>query len=127
MRPLRYRGLWVLLGAVMLAIVFYLCLKAPDGGAETLLPDKFSHALAFFGLTAWFAALVERRGYAVIAGLMLAVGIAIEIAQGAMALGRSAELADVYADALGILLGLAISLPIRDSWFERIERWLPQR
>jgi VanZ family protein len=41
-----------------------------------------------------------------------------------MALGRSAELADVYADAIGVALGLAISWPIRESWLQRVERWL---
>jgi VanZ family protein len=89
-----------------------------------LLPDKVSHLLGFFALTLWFAALVERRLYAAIGVGMLAVGVAIEVAQDAMALGRSAELADVYADLAGILLGLLMSLVIRDSWFERIERWL---
>lgn len=126
MRNLRYHGLWVLTGITMLLIVFYLCLKAPDGGAESLLPDKLAHALAFFALTAWFAALVERRFYLYVVVLMLSVGVGIEIAQGIMALGRSAELADVYADATGIALGILISLTIRDSWFERCERWLPR-
>lgn len=126
MRNLRYHGLWVLIGITMLVVVFYLCLKAPDGGTESLLPDKLAHALAFFALTGWFAALVERRFYAHVVVLMLGVGVGIEIAQGVMALGRSAELADVYADATGIALGILVSLPIRDSWFERCERWLPQ-
>ena len=88
------------------------------------MPDKLSHLLGFFALTVWFAALVERRFFLVVGLVMLAVGIGIEIAQDLMALGRAAELADVYADLAGILLGLAVSLPIRDSWLERIERWL---
>jgi VanZ family protein len=58
--------------------------------------------------------------------LMLAIGIGIEIAQDLMALGRSAEFADVYADLFGIVLGLSLSLASRDSWLQRIERWLPR-
>jgi VanZ family protein len=124
MRPLRYLPLWGLLGALLLGLLLYFCLEPPGEGMVFLLPDKLSHLLGFFALTLWFAALVERRLYAAVGVGMLAVGIAIEFAQDAMALGRSAELADVYADLAGILLGLLVSLAIRDSWFERIERWL---
>ena len=41
-----------------------------------------------------------------------------------MALGRSAELLDVVADTVGIVLGIVLSLLIRDSWLQRVERWL---
>jgi len=91
-----------------------------------LLPDKLSHLLGFFALTVWFAALVERRLYVPVGLLMLATGIGIEIAQDLMALGRSAGFADVYADLFGIVLGLSLSLASRDSWLQRIERWLPR-
>jgi VanZ family protein len=124
MRPLRYLPLWVLLGAVLLALLLYFCLEPPGQGPVFLLPDKLSHMIGFFALTVWFAALVQRRLYVTIGAAMLVVGIAIEVAQDFMALGRSAELADVYADLAGIVLGLLVSLAIRDSWFERIERWL---
>ena len=124
MRPLRYLPLWGLLGAALLALLLYFCLEPAGQGGVFLLPDKLSHLLGFFALTVWFAALVERRFFLVVGLVMLAVGIGIEIAQDLMALGRAAELADVYADLAGILLGLAVSLPIRDSWLERIERWL---
>jgi VanZ family protein len=62
--------------------------------------------------------------YLAVALLMLAIGIGIEIAQDIMALGRSAEFADVYADGVGIVLALLLSLASRDSWLQRIERWL---
>jgi VanZ family protein len=90
-----------------------------------LVPDKLSHGLAFFGLTAWFAALVERRHYAFVAIAMLGLGIAIELLQDWMSLGRTAEAADVYADALGVLAGVVVSMLIRESWLQRVERWLP--
>jgi VanZ family protein len=124
MRPLRYLPIWAMLGVGLLGLVLYLCLEPPGNGGAFPLPDKVAHLLGFFGLTVWFAALVERRLYPALGAVMLAIGIGIEVAQYAMALGRSAELADVYADLAGVLLGLAISLPSRDSWFERIERWL---
>ncbi|MEY2626167.1 MAG: hypothetical protein EBT64_07780 [Gammaproteobacteria bacterium] len=124
MRSLRYRAWWSGVGLALVLVVLYFCLEPPGQGGVFLIPDKLSHALAFFGLTAWFAALVERRFYSLVVVLMLALGIAIELLQAWMALGRSAELADVYADAIGVALGLAISLPIRESWLQRVERWL---
>ena len=124
MRSLRFGAWWSGVGLALVLIVLYFCLEPPGEGGVFLIPDKLSHALAFFGLTAWFAALVERRYYGLVAIHMLALGIAIELLQGWMALGRSAELADVYADAIGVALGLAISLPIRESWLQRVERWL---
>jgi VanZ family protein len=124
MRSLRFGAWWSGVGLTLVLIVLYFCLEPPGEGGVFLIPDKLSHALAFFGLTAWFAALVERRYYGLVAILMLALGIAIELLQGWMALGRSAELADVYADAIGVALGLAISWPIRESWLQRVERWL---
>jgi len=56
---------------------------------------------------------------------MFALGIAIELLQGWMALGRTAEVADVYADAIGVPPGLVVSMLIRESWLQRVERWLP--
>ena len=126
MRPLRYLPLWGVLGAMLLALLLYFCLEPAGQGGVFLLPDKLSHLLGFFALTVWFAALVERRLYVPVGLLMLATGIGIEIAQDLMALGRSAGFADVYADLFGIVLGLSLSLASRDSWLQRIERWLPR-
>jgi hypothetical protein len=55
---------------------------------------------------------------------MLSVGGLIEVAQGLMALGRTAEALDFVADAAGVCAGILINLPIRDSWLGRLERWL---
>jgi len=124
MRSLRLQAWWGGVGIVLVLIVLYFCLEPPDERGVFLIPDKLSHALAFFGLTAWFAALVERRHYGLVVALMLVLGIGIELLQGWMALGRTAEVADVYADAIGAVVGLAMSLSIRESWLERVERWL---
>lgn len=124
MRSLRLQAWWGGVGIVLVLIVLYFCLEPPGERGVFLIPDKLSHALAFFGLTAWFAALVERRYYGLVVALMLVLGIGIELLQGWMALGRTAEVADVYADAIGAAVGLAMSLSIRESWLQRVERWL---
>jgi len=124
MQPLKFRRLWVTLGVALLVLVIYLCLEPEDGGGASRINDKLAHFLAFFALAGWFAALVERRFYWLIALGMLSVGGLIEVAQGLMALGRTADLLDFVADAAGVSAGILINLLIRDSWFGRIERWL---
>ena len=113
MRTLRFWPLWAVVGLVALGVLLYLCLEPAGQGGLFLIPDKLSHALGFFGLTLWFAALVERRLYVPVGLLMLATGIGVEIAQDLMALGRSAEFADVYADGVGIVLAIAVACESR--------------
>lgn len=128
LRPLRYGRYWALFGLVMTLVVVYLTLEAPSGRISRLAHlDKAYHFGAFVCLTLWFAALVERRGYWAVAIAMLMLGVLIEIVQHLMALGRSAEFLDVVADAAGIAVGMLLSLIIRDSWLQRVERWLSPR
>lgn len=125
MRELRWRNFWILSGVALVALVTFLCLR-PSAGGTQMFPhaDKWAHLLAFFALAGMLLALVERRHYrAVVVGL-LGLGAAIEVAQHLMPYGRSAEWLDLAADGAGIALGAALSLAIRDSWLQRVERWL---
>ncbi|MFG6424555.1 MAG: hypothetical protein K1V71_09135 [Paramuribaculum sp.] len=71
--------------------------------------DKMAHALMFGGLTAIFMSDTFRRRplniliLLVIFAVGIASGAAIEMLQRAMGLGRQAERADFYADALGVV------------------------
>lgn len=128
MRSLRYARYWALFGVIMTLIVVYLTLEAPSGRISRIPHlDKAYHFGAFLCLTLWFAALVERRGYWAVSIAMLVLGVVIELVQHWMALGRSAEFLDVVADAVGIAFGILFSLLIRDSWLQRVERWLSPR
>jgi hypothetical protein len=53
-------------------------------------------------------------------GLLL-MGISIEAMQGAMHLGREADLRDVYANAVGTVCGLALALAWLGGWAMRVE------
>ncbi len=123
--PLRFRRFWVLLGVLLVLGTLYLCLR-PAGGDPPALPhiDKLQHFLAYLSLTAWFGALIDRSRYLLLAAAMLMLGAGIELAQGAMELGRTAAFADVLANALGISAGLAVCVAGRESWLLRVERWL---
>ena len=128
MRALHWRGFWLSGGAALVLFVTYLCLR-PSTGGEQLFPnaDKWAHFLAFFALAGMLLALVERRYYASVCLGLLAFGGAIEVAQYLMPYGRSAEWADLAADALGVALAALASLAIRESWLQRIERWVGAR
>jgi VanZ family protein len=41
-----------------------------------------------------------------------------------MPYGRTAEVGDVLADTVGMVLGLLLAVLLRDSLFARIEKWL---
>lgn len=125
MRTLRWPMLWWAGATALAAVTCWFALR-PSAGGEPWFDgaDKLQHALAFLALTAWFLALVERSRYAAVVVAMLAFGALIEVAQRLMPYGRQAEWADMGADALGVLAGLALSLAIRDSWLQRVERLL---
>ena len=83
----------------------------PDPGFN--YGDKLGHLLAYGGLMFWFCFLYREPKLKIAYGLLwIAMGIALEFAQGATGY-RSFELADMAANALGVLAGAAgaLSLP----------------
>jgi VanZ family protein len=58
---------------------------------------------------------------------LLAMGIAIEFAQGAMHLGRSADVKDVLANSIGIVIGLILSFAGLGRWAQWIDSWTRAR
>jgi len=127
MIALRYLRLWVAMSVVLVGVIVYaslapgLAVPAPDGF------DKVEHFTAYFGLALWFTGLYPRARYwRVVVGL-LALGLAVEIAQGAMQLGRSAEVLDMAANAAGVGAGLLLALGLTGGWAQRVESWLNRR
>jgi VanZ family protein len=127
MIPLRYQRLWVAMSVALVGAIVYsslapsLALPTPAGF------DKIEHFTAYCGLALWFTGLYPRARYwQVVAGL-LALGLAVEIAQGAMHLGRSAEALDMLANAVGVAAGLLLALVLTGGWAQRIESWLGGR
>lgn len=99
--------LWTLL-------IFLGCLTPSAELPHVAVPfvDKWTHFVLFGGFSfLWLCAypgLGSRRYLLVIAASVL-LGIAIELLQGALvSLGRSMELMDAVADALGGLIGAAL-------------------
>jgi len=124
MLPLRHRHLWVAMSAVLLAVVIYGSLMQ---GLAVPLPgnfDKVEHLTVYLALAVWFSGLYPRAGYWKVAVGLLSLGLAMEILQGLMRVGRAAEVLDMVANTVGVGIGLALSLGLTGGWARRVEAWL---
>jgi len=123
---LRLKRTWWSVGWALVLFISYACLSPAQYVPNLHLWDKLEHALAFLGLTLWFCGLVRLRFFPVVALAMLLFGAGIEVAQGAMGLGRDADVWDWVGDAVGVaaalaLLYLGVFLGL-GSWLSRFEQ-----
>jgi len=124
MQALRYRSWWIVGGLAMVFVIVVASLLPSSSLPSVQLWDKFEHALAYFALAAWFGGIVRPDRYLRLALALLALGVAVEVSQQAMGLGRTADLRDVLANAVGIAVGLVIAALGVGGWMRAIERLL---
>ena len=123
MLPVRHPRLWLIIGWVMITASVVVCLLPAKALPQTGVSDKFEHSFIYACLALWFAGLYPRSRYVVIGLGLFAMGVAIEIAQGAMHMGRNADYRDVIANTTGIGIGLALAALWLGGWAERIDGW----
>ena len=125
MRPFGWPALWLSIWLAMLAAVAIgSLLPVHDLPPLPLFPqaDKLEHLLGYAALAAWAALLFSRsRTLLVVAFGLVAFGIALEIAQALFTIDRQAEIFDVLADAVGVLLGLSVARSHYTDLLSRIE------
>ena len=112
LRAFRHPVLWVAVWVMLFALVAVGSLWSADDLPSPSISgfDKLQHFVGYAVLSAWAVMLFARiRAQALAALLVIAFGIAIEVAQGLMTVDRSAESADAVANALGALAGLLLS------------------
>jgi VanZ family protein len=121
-KPKFWLGIWVF--GWVLCVVLSL---GPPPPIPTEVPDgdKIGHTLAYAVLSAWAVMIFRTRGaWLRSAAALMALGIAIEFAQGALTVNRTADPYDALADALGILLGLGVALtPASEFLLKLDQRW----
>ena len=124
MLPLAHRRVWVVLSVLLVALVIVGSLvpavRVPHPGNG----DKLIHAFAYFFLAFWFGGLTHRRAHLAVLFGLLALGGMLEVLQGAMHLGREADIKDMAANAVGIFTGLAVVRFGGAAWAPRVEAWL---
>ena len=123
---MRWRlGLWWLLRGA-----FCLCLLAV--GWLSLAPhvpipqgfhfsDKLGHVVAYAALGFTATALVSSLAKLALSISVVAFGIAMEAAQGQVA-GRTADLGDIVANVLGLLVGLCVTFAFERHLNRRLAR-----
>jgi VanZ family protein len=119
---LRHPRLWLVSGWI-LVILAVIASLVPSHDLPTLggISDKWEHVVGYFVLTLWFAGIYPRARYPMIGVALLVMGIVIEGLQGAMKVGREADLRDVYANVIGIACGLTLALAWLGGWAQRLE------
>lgn len=93
--------------------------QVPDGF------DKLEHFGAYAALAAGAVQLFARRlSWGFVCVMLVLMGIGLEVLQAQMGLGRMLDRQDALANAIGVLLGLAVAFtPWRDGLL-RIDRRL---
>ena len=134
MLPLRYVRRWQIASAFLLIFVLASTLipaawfwsSSRDFGSWLINFDKWLHGITFVILAVWFAGLYRPRSYWRIGVGLILFGLFIEACQQLVAY-RSAEMFDVAADIIGIVIGLVIAGAGLGGWTLRLEGWLVRR
>ncbi len=121
---LRHPRLWLISGWVLVVLaVIASIVPSHDLPKMGGVSDKFEHVVGYSVLALWFAGIYPKSRYPMIAIALLVMGIVIEGLQGAMHVGREADLRDVYANCVGIVGGLTLALAWLGGWAQRVETW----
>ncbi|MGE0113876.1 MAG: VanZ family protein [Steroidobacteraceae bacterium] len=125
LQDLRYGRIWLVLGWIAVTIALILNLMPGYELHGINLNDKLEHVMGYVLLTLWFCGIYPRARYWAIALAFLGMGVLVEILQGVMHWGRTADIHDVYADMVGIGVGLtlaALGLYRWPRWIEAVFR-----
>jgi len=132
MLPLSYPGRWQFASALLLASVLTLAIIPAvwfwpqDPSAIWRLSDKWMHGVTFAVLALWFSGQYAREAYWKLVLGLLAFGALIEMCQ-RMISYRTAEWNDLFADMLGIIVGILIAMVGMGGWSVRVEKQLQNR
>jgi VanZ family protein len=123
-RPLRWPRVWLSLWLLAVLAVIAVSLLPPPPLPSAPGSDKLGHFLAYFGLMACAVQVFAGRVLIVIALLLVALGLALEFAQGALTSTRMFEVRDALANTVGVLAGLIVARTPAAGWLLRLERRL---
>jgi VanZ family protein len=106
MKPLRHKRLWLTVGWALVGLVAAVSLvPVPPETVTFKAQDKVLHLAVYGGLMLWFGAIYRTRGpRRGIGALLVLMGLALELAQGATGY-RSPQVLDALANGIGVLLG----------------------
>ena len=125
MLPLRYPRFWSAVGWVLVVgvIVGSLLPGRTIAALSFSLNDKILHTGTYCLLTLWFTGLYRRSLYLSIGGVLLVLGVGLDLLQGLTAT-RSLDWRDMVANAGGVAVGLLLAFSVLGGWCQRLERRL---
>ncbi len=127
MLDLRFARAWLAMGWLLIIATFIVCLVPGQDLPSTGISDKWEHTIAYTVLILWFAGIYRRSRYVRIAAAFVAMGIVIELLQGAMNLGRQCDYRDVIANSSGVVVGMLVALAGAGGWAKWVERLMGYR
>ena len=119
-QALRYRPIWIAIGALAVAAVIALSLFRVPGPPMPPGIDKLYHAIAYGALMGWWGMVQPGRRIAWAAALVM-LGLIMEGAQ-SLTGHRTLDTWDAAGNTLGVLLALAVlQTPVQGllAWFDR--------
>jgi VanZ family protein len=117
-----HRRFWLSLGWMLVLGVIYLSLTPAPIQVPVAEGDKLGHLLAYGTLMVWFSNLYNKGIRRVVLALcFVAMGIALEFVQGWTGF-RTFEVADMAANASGVLIGWALAPPRTPNFLRCMER-----
>ncbi|HEX6638469.1 MAG TPA: VanZ family protein [Steroidobacteraceae bacterium] len=120
--------LWWGLGALGVGLAVYVCLVPTQELPQAFdLNDKLNHLLGHAVLAVYFSGLVARRSWWKLFVFLLLLGVAIEIAQHCMHVGRLGDFRDVIANLLGAAFGLLLGHFGLSRWPQWANRLVGQK
>lgn len=121
-QPAVWLGIWIF-GWILCVVLSLMHPPNIDLGFDN--GDKLEHFLAYGLLSAWSVLIfVEARGRWSAALMLVLLGIAMELAQGAWTSDRSMDARDALADAVGVLFGQLLSWSPARTLLQRMDRRL---
>jgi VanZ family protein len=118
---LKFRILCVALGWLLVAAIVWLSLTPAPPSIDLPQGDKLGHFLGYGTLMFWFCQLYATRSTRILyATGFAAMGVTLEFIQGQLGY-RTYEVFDMYANALGVLLGWALALAAGGGLLARLE------
>ena len=123
MLPLRFPKLWSALGWLLVGVVIFGSLIPGPVLQVVEVDDKVMHASAYFVLMVWFAGFYRHTVYPVIATILVALGLTLDLLQ-LLTDTRSFDWYDVAMNSTGVMLGFVLSTMLLGGWCQRVEQRL---
>jgi len=106
---LKLKPLWLFIGYLLIAYVFYSSLRPDPIEVDIDDFDKYAHTFAYFVLMGWFIQIYQHRNSILKCALLfIGMGVLIEILQG-MGGVRFFDYYDMLANSSGVLLAWLLS------------------